>query len=167
MEERGVCVLCGKEYDNYGNNPEPLAHEGRCCRECNEKVIDERVRRMKEMHTGGRTEEASDGPVIKLNVVAATKIGMAAYMALSESILRDSHLRGIFEASLSCANRMIKEVVRKSSMDPEVFTSDISQTATCVAVATLLTMMMSGDDCAAVEDMRALLDDSKVEGGDE
>lgn len=34
-----TCVFCGKEFEGYGNNPEPVAHEGRCCDNCNETVV--------------------------------------------------------------------------------------------------------------------------------
>jgi len=30
-----TCCLCDKEYTGYGNNPAPVAEEGRCCDECN------------------------------------------------------------------------------------------------------------------------------------
>ena len=40
------CVICGKEFIGYGNNAKPLA-KGRCCDKCNEKVIMDRLRRMK------------------------------------------------------------------------------------------------------------------------
>ena len=33
-----TCCLCKDEYNGYGNNAEPLT-DGRCCNECNEKVI--------------------------------------------------------------------------------------------------------------------------------
>lgn len=33
------CCLCGNEIKGYGNNPEPLTDEGRCCDACNENVI--------------------------------------------------------------------------------------------------------------------------------
>ena len=33
------CCLCGDEIEGYGNNPEPLTDEGRCCDECNQNVI--------------------------------------------------------------------------------------------------------------------------------
>lgn len=41
------CCLCGKRIEFYGNNPWPLADEGVCCEECNVKVIDERLRRLR------------------------------------------------------------------------------------------------------------------------
>ncbi len=41
-----ICVLCGKEFEGYGNNPEPLA-EGSCCDECDcLKVIPERIMKL-------------------------------------------------------------------------------------------------------------------------
>lgn len=33
-----TCCLCKDEYNGYGNNAKPLA-VGRCCNDCNEKVI--------------------------------------------------------------------------------------------------------------------------------
>lgn len=45
IEETGTCSLCGKPYEHWGNNPEPIKrlHE-RCCDQCNhEKVIPARM----------------------------------------------------------------------------------------------------------------------------
>ena len=39
--ENKVCPICGKTYVGYGNNASPLA-QGRCCDECNPKVIEKR-----------------------------------------------------------------------------------------------------------------------------
>lgn len=33
------CVICGKEFTGYGNNPEPVKHKGQCCDECNLSVV--------------------------------------------------------------------------------------------------------------------------------
>ena len=33
-----ICVLCKKAYIGYGNNAQPLA-EGKCCDDCNGKVV--------------------------------------------------------------------------------------------------------------------------------
>ena len=33
------CCLCGNEIKGFGNNPEPLTDDGRCCDVCNENVI--------------------------------------------------------------------------------------------------------------------------------
>ena len=39
------CIICGNEFDGYGNNAEPVAH-GICCDKCNqEKVIPARLKR--------------------------------------------------------------------------------------------------------------------------
>lgn len=32
------CSICGKNYDGYGNNAQPV-NNGRCCDECNFKVV--------------------------------------------------------------------------------------------------------------------------------
>ena len=34
-EDRYICCICGEECIGYGNNPEPVKHEGRCCDACN------------------------------------------------------------------------------------------------------------------------------------
>ena len=39
MEEEHICCICGKRFQGYGNNPEPVKHEGRCCKECNETIV--------------------------------------------------------------------------------------------------------------------------------
>lgn len=33
------CVICGEEIDGYGNNPTPVAENGRCCDSCNIKFV--------------------------------------------------------------------------------------------------------------------------------
>lgn len=38
------CCICGKEFTGFGNNPEPVKHDGECCNECNmQYVIPERI----------------------------------------------------------------------------------------------------------------------------
>lgn len=37
------CVLCKETFTGYGNNPEPLEFEGRCCDTCNDHVLISRV----------------------------------------------------------------------------------------------------------------------------
>ena len=32
------CSICNKEYDEYGNNAEPI-NDGRCCDNCNATVV--------------------------------------------------------------------------------------------------------------------------------
>lgn len=39
-----ACVICGAKNTGYGNNPAPLATEGKCCDNCNwSKVIPARL----------------------------------------------------------------------------------------------------------------------------
>ena len=50
--EKQTCCLCGKKYEGFGNNPYPLAEEGYCCDECNEKVIEARLLQLIEKEKG-------------------------------------------------------------------------------------------------------------------
>ena len=48
-EDKETCILCGKHIDGYGNNPAPLADEGKCCDECNKtKVIPARMEALRD-----------------------------------------------------------------------------------------------------------------------
>lgn len=39
-EETGICAICGKPYEHYGNNPEPLMEfENRVCDDCNHLYV--------------------------------------------------------------------------------------------------------------------------------
>lgn len=38
-DDEHVCCICGKRFKGYGNNPEPVKWEGKCCDECNHKVV--------------------------------------------------------------------------------------------------------------------------------
>tara|TARA_Y100001951_G_C11039429_1_gene129394 strand:- start:158 stop:436 length:279 start_codon:yes stop_codon:yes gene_type:complete len=46
MTEPYTCVLCEEEKEGYGNNPVPLADEGKCCDECNQLVILSRLEQL-------------------------------------------------------------------------------------------------------------------------
>ena len=35
MEIKQKCVICEKTIIGYGNNPEPIKNEGKCCDYCN------------------------------------------------------------------------------------------------------------------------------------
>ena len=37
------CIICGKGIAGFGNNPWPLADSGKCCDQCNMKVIEARL----------------------------------------------------------------------------------------------------------------------------
>ena len=34
-----TCCICRKRFNGYGNNPDPVKKEGRCCDECNRTVV--------------------------------------------------------------------------------------------------------------------------------
>jgi hypothetical protein len=38
MEKKKTCVICGKEFKEYGNNAEPVK-KGTCCDKCNQTVV--------------------------------------------------------------------------------------------------------------------------------
>ena len=38
------CCICGREFEGWGNNPQPVKASGECCDKCNwEKVIPARL----------------------------------------------------------------------------------------------------------------------------
>ena len=38
-DEIKICVICGKPFVGWGNNPDPVADHGRCCDECNSMYV--------------------------------------------------------------------------------------------------------------------------------
>ena len=38
-EDKESCIICGEEFEGYGNNPAPVSKEGRCCDACNLKFV--------------------------------------------------------------------------------------------------------------------------------
>jgi hypothetical protein len=49
QQDASVCVLCGKAFSEFGNNPWPLAtlDDGQCCDSCNgSKVLPARMARL-------------------------------------------------------------------------------------------------------------------------
>ena len=44
--EKFTCCICGKEFEGWGNNPYPIKEDGRCCDECNNLVIIERIKQL-------------------------------------------------------------------------------------------------------------------------
>ena len=48
-----VCCICGREYEGYGNNPDPYKKSGRCCNKCNrDYVIPSRMIELQLGHQG-------------------------------------------------------------------------------------------------------------------
>lgn len=41
MKKHYVCCFCGQTFNDYGNNPSPIAinPEERCCNECNSEIV--------------------------------------------------------------------------------------------------------------------------------
>lgn len=54
MKKR-ICVICGKPFEGYGNNPSPLATTGVCCDKCNFKVVQARLKLLKEKEVKDNT----------------------------------------------------------------------------------------------------------------
>jgi hypothetical protein len=47
-KSKPICCICDKSCEcDFGNNPAPLAQEGRCCNECNKKVIEARIKQFR------------------------------------------------------------------------------------------------------------------------
>lgn len=66
-EKGEKCVLCGKEIKGHGNNPAPVKDSGRCCDDCNKKVvIPARMKAIKneEFKESDGAVEAKEEPVV-------------------------------------------------------------------------------------------------------
>ena len=51
-----ICCICKEEVnEKYGNNPQPIKQDGRCCNDCNYTVVI--PARMKEILTSKEKEE--------------------------------------------------------------------------------------------------------------
>ena len=48
LNEAHVCCICGRKFYGFGRNPRPLKEKGVCCDFCNERVVKERLRLIKE-----------------------------------------------------------------------------------------------------------------------
>jgi hypothetical protein len=52
-----ICCLCKIKFTGYGNNPDPIKKQGRCCDECNaDQVIPARLELTKIMMQYGTNE---------------------------------------------------------------------------------------------------------------
>lgn len=55
-----ICCICGKYCEGAGNNPAPVSYIGRCCTDCNIKVvIPERMRRLYNVQTEAQSKRQS------------------------------------------------------------------------------------------------------------
>ena len=60
------CVICGREFDGFGNNPNPIvdcaAEEGRCCDSCNWRfVVPMRLQILETREFARRAEQTTEG----------------------------------------------------------------------------------------------------------
>jgi hypothetical protein len=60
----GTCCICGTEYHNYGHNAKPVA-KGRCCDDCNTKVI---IPKREELITQGVEWRKEKGSILRRTV---------------------------------------------------------------------------------------------------
>ena len=37
--KKQVCCICGKEFEGYGNNPDPFKRSGSCCGQCDRDYV--------------------------------------------------------------------------------------------------------------------------------
>lgn len=80
MGSKFTCCICGKEFEGFGNNPEPVdtAPDARCCNKCNSKfVIPARVKEA--------LRNSDDGTITKADVLAEANRLMQAYMEFVNS----------------------------------------------------------------------------------
>lgn len=66
-DKQEKCVICGKPISGYGNNPYPVKKDGRCCDECNWKVvIPARLKNLKEELETAKAEGKSKEEIKKI-----------------------------------------------------------------------------------------------------
>lgn len=94
--KRNECVLCGKEFTGYGNNPWPVAKKGVCCDECNfEIVLPARLagtsRKVKQADSLQDLDAliASEKEAIELYTRALRNAGEGLEQSIYEEILKD------------------------------------------------------------------------------
>ena len=55
--EKTVCVICSKTFQGIGHNPAPIKFSGRCCNDCNDKVI---YSRLEKLISGFKNDQAKN-----------------------------------------------------------------------------------------------------------
>jgi len=106
-----TCCLCDKEYTGYGNNPAPVAEEGRCCDECNTtQVVPARLAYVEREIKAKKWLQKLLGDMFQLSYErdgahmdrCATKIGWGAGLRLGSTAEPDwfKDIKGEHEMSL-------------------------------------------------------------------
>lgn len=73
------CVICGQEFEGFGNNAEPLAH-GLCCDECNEKVVLIRLAQSQYTYGNATMRKHFEQEVAEYNKSHQAKVGDKIYI---------------------------------------------------------------------------------------
>lgn len=90
------CVICGREFSGYGNNPWPVMQTGKCCDECNFDVVlparmagNTRKVKTKDSLKDIETLIASEKEAIDLYTNAIRNAGDGIEKSIYEEILKD------------------------------------------------------------------------------
>lgn len=73
------CVICGKQFEGFGNNAEPIAH-GFCCDECNEKVVLLRLAQHQYTYGNASTRLEFEQEIAKHNKKHPAQVGDRVYI---------------------------------------------------------------------------------------
>lgn len=94
--KKNECVICGKEFAGYGNNPWPVAKEGKCCDECNFDVVlparlagNSRKVQQRDSLRDLDALIASEKEAIELYTTAIRNAGDGIEQSIYEEILKD------------------------------------------------------------------------------
>ena len=97
-KNRQECVICGKEFTGYGNNPWPAAKYGRCCDDCNFSVVlPARLKGVKE--TNAETKPVKDS-IDDLDALIKSEEEAIELYTRSISDAGDGLEKGIYEEIL-------------------------------------------------------------------
>ena len=81
---KNICSICGKEYQGFGNNAQPV-DDGRCCNECNSKVVIPF-----RMYSGRLQEIKKNGESEVLEIKSKIYHDVTFYYIKDEQILTDN-----------------------------------------------------------------------------
>ena len=95
-KNRNTCVICGKEFNGYGNNPWPVVKSGKCCDECNFDIVlparmagNTRKVKVKDSTRDITALIASEEEAITLYTTALRNTGEGLEKSIYEEILKD------------------------------------------------------------------------------